>query len=271
MTQDTPTIPVLHHLARSGGTLISKCLGSLPGVTLLSEIHPAGSGFESTFGMPQFHPGRQASSWFGLLEPSEVKPLAPMDPAFPGLIAEIARRCRDRGSTLVLRDWSHLDYIGEPWIADPPGRSVLVDVLEDAGLSVTRACTTRHPIDQWMSSRGLDALAKLDLGRYLSGCKRFAEAASEIGFVRYEDFCRDPAPTLRDLSGRLGVAYDPSWMDRWRKYSTITGETSGGRGGRGRSAQIKPLDRRPIPPELRAAFDAHPDYAPACALLGYEL
>jgi len=239
-------------------------------VTLLSEIHPAGAGFERAHGLVQFHPGRQASEWFGLLSPGEVEPLEPMDPAFPGLIAELARRARARGSTLVLRDWSHLDYVGEPWIAEPPGRSLLVEVLEGAGLEVVRACTSRHPADQWLSSRALDALSGLDLGRYLSGCRRFAEAASEVGCWRYEDFCREPAPTLRALAGALGLAYDAGWMDRWRSYTTITGETSGGRGGRGRSAQIRPLERRPIPPEVRAAFEASPDYRPACTLLGYE-
>jgi len=35
-----PRIRLLHQLGRSGGTLISRCLGSMQGVVLLSEIHP---------------------------------------------------------------------------------------------------------------------------------------------------------------------------------------------------------------------------------------
>ncbi len=37
-----PAIRVLHQLARTGGTIISKCLGAMAGVVLLSEINPRG-------------------------------------------------------------------------------------------------------------------------------------------------------------------------------------------------------------------------------------
>jgi hypothetical protein len=35
-----PVIRVIHHLACSGGTLISKCISAMPNVYLLSEAHP---------------------------------------------------------------------------------------------------------------------------------------------------------------------------------------------------------------------------------------
>ena len=38
-----PGIRILHHMARSGGTIISRCLGCMKDVILLSEIHPLGS------------------------------------------------------------------------------------------------------------------------------------------------------------------------------------------------------------------------------------
>jgi len=34
------TIMLIHNLPRSGGTIISKCLGAQKNVILLSEIHP---------------------------------------------------------------------------------------------------------------------------------------------------------------------------------------------------------------------------------------
>ena len=36
------TIRLIHNLPRSGGTIISKCLGAQKDVILLSEIHPDG-------------------------------------------------------------------------------------------------------------------------------------------------------------------------------------------------------------------------------------
>jgi len=38
--QPKPKLWVLHNMPRSGGTLLSKCLGSMSEHILLSEIHP---------------------------------------------------------------------------------------------------------------------------------------------------------------------------------------------------------------------------------------
>jgi hypothetical protein len=37
---ESPVVRTLHHVACSGGTLISRCLAALPGVVLLSELNP---------------------------------------------------------------------------------------------------------------------------------------------------------------------------------------------------------------------------------------
>ena len=52
-------------MARSGGTLISRCLGCMDKVVLLSEIHPLGGSVHN--------PLLQAYEWFGLFENAEVK------------------------------------------------------------------------------------------------------------------------------------------------------------------------------------------------------
>lgn len=269
MTGEPATIPILHHLARSGGTLIAKCLGAMPRVRLLSEIHPIGAGL----GMIQFHPAAQARDWFGLASDDDVHALQPLDERFAPMIADLARRARDRGFTLVLRDWSHLDYMGAPWVRHPPGRSLLDEALRSHGLETRRVYTTRHPADQWLSARQLTVLAQsLSLEAYLRGCRALADTIADAGlpFVRYEDFCREPAKALRTICAGLGIDYDPAWMDGWRSYTTITGETSGGRGGAGRSAEIRPLPRRAIEPDLARALSENPDYAEACVRLGYD-
>ncbi|MEL7472567.1 MAG: hypothetical protein AAGK04_04555 [Planctomycetota bacterium] len=263
---ETPPIPILHHLARSGGTLISKCLGSMPKVLLLSEIHPWAGGQA----MRPFGPLHPAHDWFGLVEASEVRTLESMDPGFAEAIAMLARRARARGKTLVLREWSHLDYMGAPWIEHPPMTSVLTRVLHDAGLETRHAFTTRHPADQWLSLRRLAVIhGALRLEAYLRGCAAFAEAAGSDG-LRYEQFCVEPAPALKRMCGSLGVRYDPAWMDGWRRYTTITGDTTGSRGGTGPSAQIRPLTRRAVDPDLAARFLEDQNYQAACVHAGYS-
>ena len=62
-----PTLRLVHHMARSGGTLISRCLGCMSGVLLLSEIHPLGTA--------QFNPLVQAQRWYGLLSSQDLADL----------------------------------------------------------------------------------------------------------------------------------------------------------------------------------------------------
>jgi len=57
-------MPLLHHLARTGGTLLCRCLASMDSVYLLSEINPQG--------VAHFNPLRQAADWYGLVAPEEI-------------------------------------------------------------------------------------------------------------------------------------------------------------------------------------------------------
>ncbi|MGB7347677.1 MAG: hypothetical protein WBD20_25865, partial [Pirellulaceae bacterium] len=76
---------LIHHLARTGGTLVSRCLGSMDGVCLLSEISPAGT--------TQFNPLRQAADWYGLVRDDEICDLPVDDPvAFAQAMNLIASR-----------------------------------------------------------------------------------------------------------------------------------------------------------------------------------
>ena len=54
-----PPLRIVHNLARTGGTLICRCLGSMKGVAVLSEIHPMAAHL--------MNPVAQAREWFGLL------------------------------------------------------------------------------------------------------------------------------------------------------------------------------------------------------------
>ena len=50
-----PKLRIIHHLACSGGTLISKCISALPNVYLLSELHPTTT-LHMGGGRPKFLP-----------------------------------------------------------------------------------------------------------------------------------------------------------------------------------------------------------------------
>jgi len=253
-----PTLRILHVLARSGGTLVSKCLASMSEVVLLSEIHPRGVFFS---------PSRQAASWFGLMTPEEVERLDGPD-HFPMAIAFLCERAGAQGRKLILREWSHLDFYGLPFIDEPLWRSSLAETFT-SDFTLRRAAVVRHPVEQ-LISMNLQVLMtdKPDLGRFLKGYRRFAEMAVETGFVRYEDVTMAPDATLRHLSGLLGVTFDPAYAERWSGWRKITGDGASSRGGA--EPRIRPLPRWPASPDLLARLGDHPDYRASLALLGYE-
>ena len=254
-----PTLRLVHHMARSGGTLISRCLGCMSGVLLLSEIHPLGTA--------QFNPLVQAQRWYGLLSSQDLAELRARGRiAFVDAIDLIYRRAADAGQRLVIRDWSHLDFTGVPLVAKPAYRLLTAEALA-ARFDLRQVCTVRHPLDQWLSLRQLAVVhGKLPLDTYLAGYRRFAEQARDIGFFRYEDFAADPGAIMKELCRRLEVRFDRHFAERWSSYAFVTGDVSGSRGG----CQIKPVPRRPAEPGLLDQLAASADYRTSLELLGYD-
>jgi hypothetical protein len=253
-----PTLRLVHHMARSGGTLISRCLGRMSGVLLLSEIHPLGTA--------QFNPLVQAQRWYGLLSSQDLAELKARGRiGFVDAIELIHRRAADAGQRLVVRDWSHLDFTGVPFVAHPAYRLLTAEALASR-FELRQVCTVRHPIDQWLSLRQLAVVqGKLTLDAYLVGYRRFAERAREIGFFRYEDFAADPGAIMKELCRGLELRFDRHFAEKWSGYASVTGDVAGSRGG----FEIRPVPRRPVDPALVDALSAHPDYQTSLELLGY--
>jgi protein O-GlcNAc transferase len=254
---DRPVLRLIHHLARTGGTTISKCLAVMPEVALLSEIHP--------LGIEKINPLHQAMDWFGLVDQAEIDRLG-SPPDFAASIRLIASRASARGLRLVIRDWAHLDFAGAPIVDRPAFRLSTAEALSEL-FRLRQIATVRHPIDHWQSLRRVPIMrGKIDLDRFLKGYRRFAEIAAPMGFVRYEDFCSHPDEALQRLCEALDLAYDASWRLRWAGYDRITGDDAARRG----SGELRQPRRRPLEPGLADSFLRHPDYQPALTLLGYR-
>lgn len=260
------TVRLIHHMARSGGTLIGRCLGSMDRVCLLSEIHPAGA----TSIEParyRISPFAQAMRWHGLFGEADVKRLKQRPPTFQQLMFMIEQRATAKGLKLVVRDWSHLDWVGLPF-CKPGFGSPLAQTFEGA-YDVKRVCTVRHPIDQWLSLMKLPLVARsgLTIEAYLEGTLGFAKLCAEVGFVRYEDFTREPDAHLGTICASLDLDFDPGYAERWSSYDKITGDKGFSRGG---AEAIRALERRPADEGLVDEFRAHEAYAEIKSLLGYE-
>jgi predicted O-linked N-acetylglucosamine transferase (SPINDLY family) len=254
----TEPVRVLHHMARTGGTVISKCLASMAGTAMLSEAHPRGMTF--------IDPVRQAIEWFGLLSAEDERAIRSASQPFLEMTLRAHAKAQDAGLRLVLRDWSHIDFTGVPFVPDPSYTLTTAEVLKPH-TEVVQTATVRHPIDQWLSLSRLQIVAgQLTLPAFLYGYRRFAEQAAAIGFVRYEDFTHDPDGSLATLCERLTLPFDAGYASRWSVYDRMTGD--GVRVALTQGA-ITPGAPKAYDPDLLAAAAADPNYQAALDLLGY--
>jgi hypothetical protein len=245
----------------------------MEGVVLLSELHPRAS-LDGAL--------KQAKEWFGLLTQNDIAELQkPGSVNYTKAIMRIEQRCRERGETLILRDWAHLDYTGYPYIAAPGYRPLLYTELAES-FDIVRISTTRDPVTQWLSLIQLDVMQKpLRSGvfgpdHFLAGYRKYAELCVETGFIRYEDFVLDPDPVMRKLCDHLQIEFDPDFIKKWPDYKTITGDVPDPNSSNKikmprDSNKILPPAKRSVEPDLKKKFLANADYHRACELLGYDL
>ncbi len=260
-------ISLLHHMARSGGTLICRCLSAMAGVYLLSEIHPLTTSIDPRYRKATNHlnPLAQADIWYGLLTEADLENLETGGPiTFPDGIGLLARRVVEKGGHLVLRDWSHLDFTGVPFLKLPPSYQLTIARVLEPDFTTFRFATVRHALDQWRSLSSLGIMrGALDADEFLLGYRRFAEFAAAMGFIRFEDFVAAPDQHLESICAALHLPFDASYVESWASHERYTGDNSS-------RTEIGPLPARQVDEALQGRFRANPDYMTAMALLGYE-
>lgn len=255
---------ILHQLARTGGTIINRCLGCMRNIVMLSELHPE---------CPQarrFHPLYQAAEWFDLIRRDERATLRADAQreggrgSFVRHIQLVEERVRASGRHLLIREYSHADFLRTP-VTQPIFRSRMADELSSL-YALRRTAVVRHPLDQWRSMQEYPASrGRCSLPDYLEGHRRFAEMASEVGFVRYEDFCEEPAAILKQLCANLGVPFDAEFSDRWMHYNRLNGDMS-----RPPTLPIRARERPPPDVRLMEVLRQSEDYRVSLVLLGYH-
>lgn len=232
-------------------------------VVLLSEIHPLALQCARQYGNT-FSPLHQACNWFDLFTRPEVKDIEAANLGYIDIIEMIHDRVTGAGKYMVIRDWSHLDFTGTPFIDEPSYSLTQADVLQDR-FELLQIATVRHPVDQWSSLSRLEIMrGRLDLDSFLRGYLEFARQAKRIGFVRYEDFSRNPAESMSSICGHLDIPFDPGFEDKWIDYHKITGDkTSESR------KEIRSTKTRSTQGHLLDSFRDNEHYHESCRILGY--
>ena len=255
---EPPLLRSVHHLACTGGTLISKVIASLPGVTLLSEVNP---GNRSSAG---FHP----SDPLLLLEQStQPLPTEEVRAAFLADMAQAVRICTAADRELVLRDHSHSDFCR----GRNPLRSGLLLSWLQYDYRFRSLLTLRHPLDSWLGLVNAGWHKQFEPSTLAEYCRRqsaLLDATEGMPWLSYEAFCTDPVAELEWLCDALLLPFDPGALDRFGAMPLC------GDSGRRRLDRIELPPRRQIPEWVQAELKepaTQRALAELCDLLGYPV
>ncbi|MEP6939491.1 MAG: hypothetical protein ABI846_06975 [Rudaea sp.] len=254
-------LPVLLSFGRSGGTLVNQMLGVHPDCLVLSEVNPAAS----------FKPiVEQALEWLRLIdaEHAEAFGLLPYDQQ----IRKLAHLAAARDKTLVLRDWTTVNFVaGTSVYARPSRRLEQCIYLKLAGLSPVPLAVVRRSEAVYVSWReNFAQFAELDAAYFIEAYLDYAAAVREYPIVRLEQLRADPQAELRRIFEAFGLSAAPLdfVLANFHRFTNCTGNNTLGDGAKSVSA------REVLPPPPRASAGLSEDVVTRFALadkwLGYD-
>jgi len=239
--------------ARSGGTLLNQCLGSLPNTVVLSEVNPMGSGGGAQ--IKAATPYEQAFRWYGI-------PLKSRD--FSGSILELIGICKQKGLSLVVRDWSIVNFVPMPQNNyKAPYRFLAIDALKDK-CDIAVFAFVRDAIDVFLSQGSEINSFSTNYLRYLN-----AIVDLKIPVFKYEDFCRSPETTLKSICALGGINFSESFWN-FASFSNVNGDVQvKGKSRGGRLNKIAVLPRKRISAQKANIINNCEEIKKANELLGY--
>lgn len=253
--QRKPKLRAIQHLACSGGTVISKCIGAQANVHILSEAHPTSN--LAIRDEPSFSPTDLAA----LTKYAHVPDINDLlKKLFHRNILEINQYIEDRGGALVVRYHTHSDYhVGEDSVTESSFDSMFSNDCE-----VLSVLTIRNPIDAFSSlkNNGWIHFSPPTFDEY---CKRYLQHLNDLdtsSVFRYEDFVDDPQSTMTKICHALNIPYDESFIDTF-SLMKLTGDS-----GR-KSDVISKRDRR-VDEALLGEVNESENFNKICELGWYE-
>lgn len=249
-------VRTIHHFACTGGTLISKCLATLPNVYLLSEVDPLS---ELAHGSKsRFYP----TDLIGLVRLGTRPPddHVCIEIFLRGLSA-IYEDARKKGLRLILRDHSHSHFCVGPSVRSRP---TLRQIVGDH-YPLRALVTVRHPLDSYLSllENGWAEFTPNNLDEYARRYQEFLAHHEGVETIRYEDLIEDPENVVLSICRTLALPYNENFMG---SFSAITLSGDSGRSGRSIAARA----RRSIPRSVQEDSRSSMVYAELCEQLGYE-
>jgi len=244
-------LKIIHHLACSGGSLITKCFSAMPNVFILSEVHP--------------HSYRHLKKDMATFLPSDISTLAKQagfresyelaKKIFRLSIKEASSRVTDRGGVLILRDHSRSDFcVGDSYT----DKSTVTELLLD-DFDIIPLVTACNPIDCYLSLQS-NYWLHFEPQTFNEYCLRFLNFLAQFKknqIVKYESFTRSSDKVMKKMCNLLEVQYDESYKLIFDQFK-VTGDS--GRVG----VKIEARPRREISDELKNEINKSKNFAYLC-------
>lgn len=250
-------VRTIHHMACSGGTLISKCIAALPNSLLLSEINPL-STLNIKEGYYNFAPTDLLLALRKAVRPPNEETLTRV---FLASVTTLLDECAAKGRFLVLRDHAHSNFCADPSAA----LSATLHEIITRELPAHSVVTVRHPLDSFLALYDHKWLhfSPATLEEYSLRYSAFLDRHADLPIVKYEDFVAAPEATIEIICGYLQLPYAPGTVDLI-SIIQLTGDS-----GRGSAVVIAPRPRRTVPDSIRADAETSHAYQTLCERLGY--
>ncbi|MBD1898786.1 hypothetical protein NDI44_14090 [Trichocoleus sp. DQ-A3] len=255
-------LPVLYTFARSGGTLINRCLGCIPGNIILSEVNPHASLVPIEV---------QARDWFKLVSSGDFSDFSKKKYVEKiRLLVEVARQ---QNSHLIIRDWTTINFLDNA-SDDIYAPSMVLEqelYLEQSGFTISPVVLARRSADVYESlTRTFKHLRKLPIKEFGICYLAYVQKISKYPLFHYENFCRKPEKELTRMCDVLNINYSDNFVNDFSKFTYCTGDNTLSKPSRGGKIRTIAVMESNQGAESYIAASLDKNCQQADQLLGYE-
>jgi hypothetical protein len=241
--------------ARSGGTLINRCIACLPDVIMLSEVNIEASCPSSCNSIKE-----QAKEWYGIALESD---------GFMENIKELYDHCLRTGKLLVIRDWTFGSFVPSRYNYFKPSKTLAtLDILSER-FPIKAFVLVRNSIDIWLS---LNASPRTFYDKKLTYLHELITCVLNRGIkiFRYEDFCDNPERKMHSICNFTGLKYSDQFKN-FADFHKVTGDTDLPNHSRGiKRGNIGLLQRRKVSDDILEEITTGTRALAINKLLGYQ-
>lgn len=221
--------------ARSGGTLMNKCLLNLTNTIVLSEINPNEFGEGLWENRPHIDQivQLQLKKWYRITLHSTT---------FDNAVLELINYCSKNNIRLIIRDFSIADFVASPLAKNQPKNELSwLKWMKKHQIEYQCFSLIRHPMDVWISQQ-MPKLAVFILAyiNYLTEIKKH-----NIPYFYYESFSQNPEKVLQKIMRLLQIDQKIDDLLTIENKSNLFGDLK--KSPKHQLAKIKVMEDKPIP------------------------